>query len=86
MATENASLAGAGGEEAAQHPDGGGLARAVRSQQTEDFALANAQGQIVDRSESAEAFDQMLDLYNHGAAVLLVRGWDAHHVIAPPPG
>src|SRR5213079_1421110 len=42
-------------EDAAQHPDGGGLSRAIRPQQPEHFALLDAQRELAHRRDRAEA-------------------------------
>src|SRR3989442_655858 len=49
----------AGREQAADHPDGRGLAGAVASEKAEDLSLLDRDGEIVDGSESAERFGEM---------------------------
>ncbi len=47
-------------EQAAEHANGGGLARAVRSEKAEDFALSDFEIDPVDGHKIAEPLDQVL--------------------------
>ena len=51
-----------GWQERGEHFDGGRLARAVRPQEGEDFALGYVEGDVADGSEIAEGLDEMLNL------------------------
>jgi hypothetical protein len=55
--------AGAGLEQAAQHPDRRGLARAVCAEEAEDLALTDRERDAVDRREGAEALGELPDLH-----------------------
>src|SRR6478672_7068229 len=48
-------------QQSAQHPDRGGLARAVAAEKAKDLAAAHVERQIVDGDEVAEAAGQVLD-------------------------
>ena len=74
----HAALAGSRCEQAAEHADGGGLARAVGSEKTEDLAAPHAEAHAGDGLECAETLHEVADLDNrlggggggsgHGAA------------------
>ena len=65
--------AAAGGpQKRGEHFDGGGFAGAVRPQESEDFALRDLEGDVVDGSEIAERFDQIAD-GNHSRIFLLSK-------------
>ena len=49
-------------EDAAEHPDGRGLARPVRAEEAEDLAAADAEGDVVDGGEFAERLGQAADV------------------------
>ncbi len=51
LGAEQPGLALAGRQQAGQHLHGGGLAAAVRAQETEDLALADAEVDVIDRDE-----------------------------------
>src|ERR1700733_3785364 len=53
-------------EEGGEHFDGGCFARAVRSQEGEDFALGYVEGDIADGGEIPKGLNQMLNL-NHAS-------------------
>ena len=63
---EHARPARGGGEQAAEHADGGGLARAVAAQQAEHLAFPHGEAEVVDGGEGAEALDQPVDLDDVG--------------------
>lgn len=61
----------------AEHPDDGGFARPVWSEQSEDFSFFDGEGDVVDRWEIPEEFAEMGDFYGvtvHGS--LLGGAWD----------
>jgi hypothetical protein len=74
--------AGSGRQEAAEHADDGGLAGAVRPQETEDFALLHLEGNVVHGHEVAKGFDQVADF--EGGAVLCGGGHWGLSVIGRP--
>ena len=53
-------LAGGRFEQAAEHLDGGGFARAVRAEQSVDFAVSHLEVDVLDGGEIAEALGEML--------------------------
>ena len=48
-------------QQAAQHANGGGFARAVRAQESEDFAAADVEIDMIHGDEIAEALHQVVD-------------------------
>ena len=50
---------GGGRQQAAKHPDGRGFARAVRPEESEDFAFARVEANVIDRDEVAEALHEI---------------------------
>ncbi len=70
-----------------QHPDGGRLARAIRAEQAEDLAAADAQVQVVDRTKATAAPVEDLgqafgddDVVVDAGASLASQCVDCHHV------
>ena len=60
---EQARLAGGGVDQAEQHPQARGLARAVRAEQSADLTLLDLEAQVVDREHArAEALREAADL------------------------
>ena len=55
---EHAALALVGLDDAEQHPQRGGLARAVRAEDAVDRALGHREVDAVDRERAVEALDQ----------------------------
>ena len=62
-------MPGSGRQQAAQHADGGGFARAVGSQEAEDFALGHLQRDVVHGHERAEGLHQVVDFHRPAVAV-----------------
>ena len=62
--------AAAGGENAAEHADGGRFAGPVGSQETEDFALGHLEADVIDGHETAEPLFQVFG--HHGEIVRCV--------------
>ena len=54
-------MAGSGWEEAGQHAHDGGLARAVRPQQADDFALRHGERHVAHRARGTEILAEALD-------------------------
>ena len=48
-------------QQTAQHPDGGGFARAVGAEEAEDLAALDVQVDMIHGDEAAEAFHQVVD-------------------------
>ena len=61
-AARHPGLAACLADEPGEHPDGGGLARAVRPEQPEDFAFRDGERQPVDRRDVTELAGEVLDL------------------------
>ncbi len=55
-----------GGEKAAQHADGGGLAAAIGAEKTADFAFGDLEAQAVDDFQGAEALSEVVDVDDIG--------------------
>ena len=55
-----------GRDEAREHAHGGGLAGAVRAEETQDFARLHAESEVVDGQQAVVVFGQVLRL-DHGA-------------------
>ena len=75
-------FAAAGGQQAAQHAEGGGFARAVGAEQTENFAVRHVEGGVVHRHEIAETAHQIAD-GNRGGVVAGKRraaAFDGGHI------
>ena len=70
IVTVDAGIAFGGREQAGEHGDGRALARAVRAEQAEDFALLHGETDAFDGHVLAIFFDQVFDFENdrHGAA------------------
>ena len=65
--------AGGGGEEAGDHAHGGGLSGSIGSEESEDFALVDGEGQVVDGHFGAKAFGEIFNV-NHSLTVWLLTG------------
>ena len=57
-------LAGGGGDEAGDHPHGGGFAGAVGAEKSEHFPALHGEGNIIDGQFGAERFAQTFN-FNH---------------------
>ena len=66
--------AGGGREQAAEHADGGGLARAVRSEEAEDLAAPHGERNAGDGLERAEALLEVVHLDDGLGRLWLARG------------
>ena len=64
--SEDAGAARGGPQQAAEHPDDGGLSGAVASEQAEDFPFLHRQRQIVHGPEGAEALREAVGLHGGG--------------------
>ena len=65
-------------DEAEQHSQGSGLARAVRSEEPRDAALCNLEAEIVDSDDISESFGQAV--YLDGCHDATVRWWRRYHI------
>ena len=61
----HADLAGADVQQSAQHPEGGAFPGAVGTEQTENFTVANCEGETLDRFEITERFPQIPGLHDN---------------------
>ena len=62
----DARRAGRGGQVARQHAHGGRLARAIRPEEPDDLPSLDAEADVVDRTQGAEAAGEVLD-FDHGS-------------------
>jgi len=64
IVAEDADVSGGGSEESADASDGGCFAGAVRAEESEDFARAGGEGDVLDRRGVAVLFSELFD-FNH---------------------
>jgi hypothetical protein len=65
-------------DEAEQHPQGGGLARAVRTEESGDAALGNLEAEVVDGDDISETFGQAV--YLNGSHDATLRSGRRFHI------
>src|SRR5437763_11935601 len=62
IVAHNAHLTARGMTQASNHSDGGGLARSIRPQQSEDLSSSRAQREVIDGTKRAKGFGEVFDL------------------------
>ena len=65
-------------DEAEKHPQGGGLARAVRTEESGDAALGNLEAEVVDGDDISETFGQAV--YLNGSHDATLRSGRRFHI------
>ena len=61
VVSRNLCAAGSGLQQTAEHADGRGLARAIRSEKTKHFAFADIEIDVIHGHKVTELLDQVLD-------------------------
>jgi hypothetical protein len=64
-----------GAQQAEQHPNGGGFARAIRSEESGDVTRSDGQVETVERLGAAERLGQAADFDRSCDRVVLTRSW-----------
>src|SRR5262249_14988973 len=91
-AARHPGLAARLADEPGEHPDRGGLARAVRPEQAEDLALGDREGQSVNRRHVAELADEVPGLDHVGLPfplsgyqydIKMIDGWPEERKVVP---
>jgi hypothetical protein len=59
IVSQDRSLSTCGAQQAQEHADGGGLARTIGTQETEDFAASDSERYTIDGGEIAEPLRQV---------------------------